>query len=42
MSSTARILLGLILGALVGLALAWLDPALATRAGQKMQLAMHA
>lgn len=32
MSNTARILLGLILGALVGLLLAWLDPALATRA----------
>lgn len=32
MSKTARILLGLILGAVVGLLLAWLDPELATRA----------
>ena len=37
MSSTARILLGLILGALVGLALAWLDPTLATRAADLVQ-----
>ncbi len=37
MSNTARILLGLILGALVGLLLAWLDPALATRAADIAQ-----
>ncbi|TAH43927.1 MAG: cation:dicarboxylase symporter family transporter [Gammaproteobacteria bacterium] len=37
MSNTARILLGLILGALVGLLLAWLDPALAMHAADIAQ-----